>query len=84
MPYLHEKEAERLQNGDIHLAQIADFGMSYLENHLAHWSQRWLILFLHCIFHALSFKLISRPEFPFKCVPYFILWANYLRFIISH
>ena len=34
--YLDENEAENLQNGDIHLAQIHDFGMGYLENHLAH------------------------------------------------
>ena len=34
--YLRENEAENLQNGDVHLAQIPDFGMGYLENHLAH------------------------------------------------
>ena len=34
--YLSENGAENLQNGDVHLAQIADFGMRYLENHLAH------------------------------------------------
>ena len=33
--YLRENEAENLQNGDIHLAKIPDFGMGYLENHLA-------------------------------------------------
>ena len=27
-------EAKNLQNGDIHLAQIPDFEMGYLENHL--------------------------------------------------
>ena len=37
--YLREKEAENLQNGDVHLAQIPDFGMGYLENHLAHGDQ---------------------------------------------
>ena len=26
---------ENLQNGDVHLAQITDFVMGYLENHLA-------------------------------------------------
>ena len=31
-----ENEAENLQNGDFHLAQIPDFGLRYLENHLAH------------------------------------------------
>ena len=30
--YLRETEAENLQNGDVHLAQIPDFGMRYLEN----------------------------------------------------
>ena len=34
--YLSENEAKNLQNGDVHLAQIADFGMGYLENHLTH------------------------------------------------
>ena len=34
--YLSENEAENLQNGDVHLAQIPDFEMEYLENHLAH------------------------------------------------
>ena len=34
--YLRENEAENLQNGDVHLAQIPDFGIGYLENHLAH------------------------------------------------
>ena len=30
---LSENEAENLQNGDVHLAQIPDFEMGYLENH---------------------------------------------------
>ena len=34
--YLCENETENLQNGDVHLAQILDFGMGYLENYLAH------------------------------------------------
>ena len=34
--YLIENEAENLQNGDVHLAQISDFEIEYLENHLAH------------------------------------------------
>ena len=34
--YLHENEAEILQNGDVHLGQIHDFGMRYRESHLAH------------------------------------------------
>ena len=35
MSYLCENEAENLQNGDVNLAQIPDFGMGYLENNLA-------------------------------------------------
>ena len=31
--YLRENEAENLQNGDVHLTQVLDFGMAYLENH---------------------------------------------------
>ena len=34
--YLFENEAENLQNGNIHLAQIPHFGKGYLENHLGH------------------------------------------------
>ena len=34
--YLSEIEAKNLQNGDVNLAQIADFGMGYLKNHLVH------------------------------------------------
>ena len=44
--YLCENEAENLQNGDVHIAQIPDFDMEYLENHLAHWGQ-WSLVFLH-------------------------------------
>ena len=36
MSYLSENEAENLQNGEAHLAQIPDFEMEYLENRLAH------------------------------------------------
>ena len=31
--YLSENEAKNLQNGDVHIAQIPDFEMEYLENH---------------------------------------------------
>ena len=34
--HLSENEAKNLQNGDVHLAQIPDFEMGYLLNHLAH------------------------------------------------
>ena len=55
--------AENLQNGDVHVAQIPDFEMEYLENHLAHSEVSDSLLF--CIFHALSFELnCFRPEFP--------------------
>ena len=36
MSYFSENETENLQNGDVHLAQIRDFGMGHLENHLVH------------------------------------------------
>ena len=36
MSYVSENEAENLQKGDVHLAQIPDFEMEYLENHLTH------------------------------------------------
>ena len=34
--YLIENGAENLQNGDVYLAQIPNFEMEYLENHLVH------------------------------------------------
>ena len=34
--YLSESEAKNLQNGDVHIAQIPDFEMEYLQSHLAH------------------------------------------------
>ena len=34
--YLSENEAENQQNGNVHVAQIPDFEIEYLENHLAH------------------------------------------------
>ena len=34
--YLGENKAKNLQNGDVCLAQIAEFGMGYLKNHLGH------------------------------------------------
>ena len=35
--YLSENEAKNLQNGNVHPAQIADFEIKYLENHLTHY-----------------------------------------------
>ena len=62
--YLSENEAKYLQNGDIHLAQIPDFGVEYLETHLAHRGQWWLIFSFFTLFHlSLSFFLL---EFPFE------------------
>ena len=52
--YLNENEARNLQNGDVHLAQIPDFKMRYLKNHLAIEVSDGS---LFCIFHALSFEL---------------------------
>ena len=37
--YLNENEAKNLQNGNVHVAQIADFEMEYVENRLAHSGQ---------------------------------------------
>ena len=54
MSYLSEKEAQNLQNGDVHLAQIPDLKMRYFENHLAHWGSDGS---LFCIFHVLLFEL---------------------------
>ena len=34
--YVSENETKSRQNGGVHLAQIPDFEMGYLENHLAH------------------------------------------------
>ena len=34
--YLSKTEVKNLQNGDEHLAQVLDFEMRYLENHLAY------------------------------------------------
>ena len=45
MSYLSGIEAKNLQNGNVHIAQIPDFEMEYLENHLAHWGRWWLIFF---------------------------------------
>ena len=34
--YLSENEAKNVQNGDVHLAQIPDFGMGHHKTHFAH------------------------------------------------
>ena len=61
--YLSENEAENLQNGDVHLVQIPDFEIEYLENHFEVGDGSFF-----CIFRALSFEFnfFFRPEVPFK------------------
>ena len=61
--YLSENEAKNLQNGDIHLAQIPDFEKGYLENHLAHWGQWWLIFFAFLTLFHLSLTFFSTGVF---------------------
>ena len=61
-----ENEAENLQNGDIHLAQIPDFVMEYLENHfgaLRSVMARFFFAFFMLFHLSLTF---FRPEVPFK------------------
>ena len=67
--YLSENEAKNLQKSNIQLAQIPDFEMGYLENHLGHWGQWWLILlyFSHSfiwakLFFDQSFSLTQQPS----------------------
>ena len=36
MSYLCENETDNLQNGDVYVAQITDFGIGDLKNHLIH------------------------------------------------
>ena len=43
MSNLCENEPENLQNGDVYVAQIPDFGIGYLKNRRIHWGQWWLI-----------------------------------------
>ena len=56
--YLSENEAKNLQNGDVHIAQIPDFEIEYLENHLAHWGRWWLVFRFFTLFH-MSLTLFS-------------------------
>ena len=59
--YLSENEAENRQNGDIHLAQISDFGMRYLENHLRIEVSDGSF---SCIFRTIPFEL-NLCRYPF-------------------
>ena len=52
--HLSENEAENLQNGDVHLAQIPDFEMEYLRTI---WCTEVGDGSFFSIFHALSFEL---------------------------
>ena len=45
--YLSENEAENLQHGDVHFAQIPDYEIKKNENHLDHWGQWWLVFHFH-------------------------------------
>ena len=67
--YLSENEAENLQNGDVHLAQILDFEMGYLENHLSIEVGDGSFF---CIFHALSFELnfFFDRSFPLRLISF--------------
>ena len=57
--YLSENEAENLQNGDVHLAQIPDFEIEYLENHLAHWGRWGLVFFIFYVLFLIEFDFFS-------------------------
>ena len=52
--YLHENEAENLQNGDVHLAQIPDLKWDISRTV---WRTEVSDSSLFCIFYALSFEL---------------------------
>ena len=66
--YLSENEAAKPQNGDVHLAQIPDFEMEYLENVFG--ALLSVMARFFCIFHSLSFELNSffDRSFPLKVV----------------
>ena len=68
MSYLSKNEAENLQNGKVHLAQIPEFEMKYLENHLG----ALRLVVARCIaFLTFSFKLnFFSTGFPFNCPCY--------------
>ena len=53
--YLGGIEAKNVQNGDVHIAQISDFEMEYLEEPFG--ALRSVMARFFCIFHALSFEL---------------------------
>ena len=68
--YLCKNEVEILQNGDIHLAQIPDFEMGYLENHW-HTEVSGGSFFAFFTFFHLSPSYFL-PEFPFNCIYIYI------------
>ena len=62
MSYLSKNETENLQNGKVHFAQIPEFEMEYLENHLGA-----LRLVIPRCLHFSHFRLSStffRLDFP--------------------
>ena len=62
--YLSENEAKNLQNGDVHIAQIPDFEMEYLETILRlEVGDSSLFAFFTLFDVSLTF---FRPEVPFK------------------
>ena len=64
--YLSENEAENLQNDDVHLAQIAYFGLEYLELE-PFGALRSVMPRFFAFFHTISFELnFFRLEFPFN------------------
>ena len=54
MSHLCENEAENLENGNVHLAQIPDIGKDISRTI---WRIEVSASLVFCIFHALSFKL---------------------------
>ena len=64
MSYFIEKGAKNLQNSDVHIAQIPDFEMEYLENHLAHWGRWWFVVLHFFTLFYLSLTFFW-PEVPF-------------------
>ena len=59
--YLSENEAKKLQNGDVYLAQIADFGMGYLKTIWRIEVSDGLFFALSCSFIELNFLGRSFP-----------------------
>ena len=76
---LSENEAENLQAGDIHLAQIPDFEMKYLENHLGIevGDHSFFFFAFFTLFHLSS--TFFQPEVPFNFFTPFMASKNQLQ-----